>query len=163
MKKTVIACTLLAGTLGFGTFASAQQIRIEHDHDRAQQRHERQLDRQERRAERQQRQAQRQQERWAQQRWNGVVRQGGYPGYIGGGITNTQENCERYWNCATNPQFYRGGYLPQAYLAPNYYVSNWNAYPGLYAPPAGYQWVNVGSDYMLVSLANGLIANLLTQ
>lgn len=165
MKTTAIVCTVLAGTLGFGTLASAQQIREQ----RAEQRHERQLQRQQRQLERQQRQLEQQREAL---RLNNAVRRGVVPGYaIGGGITNTQENCERYWNCATvnggtvvvPQQFYRGGYLPSTYLQPNYYVSNWNAYPGLYAPPAGYQWVNVGPNYMLVSMANGVIANLLTQ
>lgn len=161
MKPSVLFPAILAGTLGFSGLASAQQVR--NDHERALQRQERQLERQQRRIERQQRQLD-------QQRWNNVARQGVLPGYaIGGGITNTQENCERYWNCAANgvpsvaPRYYPGAYLPPTYLRPNHYVSNWSAYPGLYAPPAGYQWVNVGNDYMLVSLANGLIANLLSQ
>ena len=58
-------------------------------------------------------------------------------------------------------RFYRGGYLPREYLGGGYYVNNWNAYPGLYAPPYGYQWVNVGGEFLLVALATGLIANAL--
>lgn len=58
--------------------------------------------------------------------------------------------------------FRRGGYLPYEYRRPDYYV-DWRSYPGLYAPPYGYQWVQVGNDFLLVALASGLIANLLTQ
>ena len=57
----------------------------------------------------------------------------------------------------------RGGYLPYEYRGNSYHVNNWNAHPGLYAPPYGHQWVNVGSDYLLVALATGLIANLLVN
>jgi Ni/Co efflux regulator RcnB len=59
-------------------------------------------------------------------------------------------------------RFYRGGYVPRTWLQPSYYV-NWQAYPGLYAPPYGYQWVQSGNDFLLVALTTGLIANLLTR
>jgi len=58
-------------------------------------------------------------------------------------------------------RFYRGGYLPYEYRQPVYYVNNWNAYPGLYAPPYGHQWMNVDGEFLLVALATGLIANAL--
>jgi Ni/Co efflux regulator RcnB len=61
-----------------------------------------------------------------------------------------------------HPHFYRGGYLPYEYRQPGYYINDWSAYPGLYAPPYGYQWMQVGDDFLLVALASGLIANLLT-
>jgi Ni/Co efflux regulator RcnB len=57
--------------------------------------------------------------------------------------------------------FHRGGYLPRAYWQPTYYVNDWQAYPGLYAPPYGYQWMNIDGNFLLVALANGLIANAL--
>lgn len=60
-----------------------------------------------------------------------------------------------------HPHFYRGGFLPYAYRQPAYYV-DWRSYPGLYAPPYGYQWINVGGDLLLVAVATGLIANALT-
>lgn len=62
---------------------------------------------------------------------------------------------------AQAPRFYRGGYLPHAYRNRGYYVNNWNAYPALYAPPYGYQWMNVDGNFLLVALATGLIANAL--
>lgn len=50
-----------------------------------------------------------------------------------------------------------------ASVAPGLDVSNRQAYPGLYAPPHGYQWVQSGNAFLLVALACGLIANLLTR
>lgn len=66
----------------------------------------------------------------------------------------------RYYSY-NHPRFYRGGLLPYEYRQPAYYV-DWRSYPGLYAPPYGYQWVDVGGDLLLVALATGLIANALT-
>jgi Ni/Co efflux regulator RcnB len=57
--------------------------------------------------------------------------------------------------------FHRGGYLPRTYWQPTYYVNDWQAYPGLYAPPRGYQWMNIDGNFLLVALASGLIANAL--
>lgn len=37
---------------------------------------------------------------------------------------------------------------------------DWRSH-GLYAPPSGHQWVQVDSEFVLVALATGLIANLL--
>jgi Ni/Co efflux regulator RcnB len=64
----------------------------------------------------------------------------------------------RYYN--NGPRFYRGGYLPYNYRQPTYYV-NYRAYPALYAPPYGYQWVQVDNEFLLIALATGLIANTL--
>jgi Ni/Co efflux regulator RcnB len=73
-------------------------------------------------------------------------------------------NAPRYYGYNNyGPRFYRGGYVPHSYLQPRYYVNNWRAYPALYAPPVGYQWVQVGDDFLLVALATGLIANLRVQ
>lgn len=56
----------------------------------------------------------------------------------------------------------RGEVLPWQYRQRPYYVNDWRAYPGLYAPPYGYQWVQDDTgDFILVALATGLIANLL--
>ncbi|MFA6115944.1 MAG: RcnB family protein [Sphingomonas sp.] len=46
-----------------------------------------------------------------------------------------------------------------------YVVSDWNR-RGLRTPPRGYQWVrenNNSGDYLLVAVATGLIASILTQ
>ena len=64
----------------------------------------------------------------------------------------------RYYAYNGGPRFHRGGFVPREYLNRGYYV-NWQTYPGLYAPPYGYRWVNVGGEILLVALATGLIAN----
>src|SRR6185369_6720744 len=54
----------------------------------------------------------------------------------------------------------RGGRIPPEYRRPQYVVHDWRAHR-LHAPPRGYQWVQVGSDYVLVAVATGIIAQLL--
>jgi Ni/Co efflux regulator RcnB len=39
-------------------------------------------------------------------------------------------------------------------------VNDWRSHR-LSAPPRGYQWVQVGGDYVLVAIATGIIAQLL--
>jgi Ni/Co efflux regulator RcnB len=60
------------------------------------------------------------------------------------------------------PRYQRGDSLPYQFRQRQYYVNDWRAHRGLYAPPYGYQWVQAdGGDFLLVALATGLIANLL--
>jgi Ni/Co efflux regulator RcnB len=161
MKTTTIACAVLAGTFGFGTLASAQDWRGGHNDRNGDQRTEQRHDRQDRRDDnRNWRQDRREDRGWnnqgTQQRGY-VVDQPRYvynqPGYA--------YTAPQYYSHA--PRYYRGGYLPRQYLGSSYYVNNWQAYPGMYAPPYGHQWVNVGGDFVLVALATGLIANLLVN
>jgi Ni/Co efflux regulator RcnB len=124
---------MLAGTLGFGTIASAQEWeghRGRENDQRWEQRHDRRAE-----------------ERSFNQGWQAPRYAYNAPHYA-------------YNNGYYAPRFYRGGYLPREYLSGGYYV-NWQAYPGLYAPPYGYQWVNVDGNFLLVALATGLIANAL--
>ena len=60
----------------------------------------------------------------------------------------------RRWN--------RGDRLPAEYRDRQYVVNDWRGH-NLNAPPGGYQWVQSGSDYLLVAIATGLIAQLLSQ
>ncbi len=64
-----------------------------------------------------------------------------------------------YYN-ARGPEFRRGGYIPYEYRNRQYVVVNPHQHR-LYAPPRGHQWVQVGTDYVLVAIATGLIANLI--
>lgn len=88
-------------------------------------------------------------------------------GYYNNGYYNNVQprhynNAPRYYGNA-GPRFYRGGYLPVSYRQPTYYVS-WRAYPNrLYAPPYGYQWVQVDHEFVLIALATGLIATTLVM
>ncbi|SFB73441.1 Nickel/cobalt transporter regulator [Polaromonas sp. OV174] len=63
-----------------------------------------------------------------------------------------------YYN-ARGPEFRRGGYIPRDYRNRQYVVNNYRAYH-LSPPPRGQQWVQVGSDYVLIAIATGLIANI---
>ena len=67
---------------------------------------------------------------------------------------------QRFYYGARSPEFRRGGYIPYEYRSRQYYVNDWRGHR-LYAPPHGYQWVQVGPDYVLIALATGLIANLI--
>lgn len=50
----------------------------------------------------------------------------------------------------------RGAYLPSSYRGNGYWVSDYGRYH-LRPPPRGYRWHRVGSDYLLVAIATGLI------
>src|SRR6478752_4774319 len=54
----------------------------------------------------------------------------------------------------------RGERLPMQYRDRQYIVSDWRGHH-LSAPPRGYYWVQNGSDYLLVAVATGIIAQLL--
>ena len=56
------------------------------------------------------------------------------------------------------PRYYRGGYVPAQYRGQRYVVQDWRA-RHLHAPQRGQQWVQVGSEYALIAIATGLIAN----
>jgi Ni/Co efflux regulator RcnB len=50
-----------------------------------------------------------------------------------------------------------GGYLPNAFWVPDYYVPNYAVY-GLDAPPPNFEWIRYGSDLLLVDLSSGSIS-----
>jgi Ni/Co efflux regulator RcnB len=66
----------------------------------------------------------------------------------------------QYYYGARGPEWRRGGHIPREYMSRQYYVDDWRAHH-LSAPPRGYQWVQVGDDYVLVALATGIISQLL--
>ena len=56
----------------------------------------------------------------------------------------------------------RGGYIPVQYRQSRYYVTDWREQQRLYAPPRGYRWVRSdNSDFLLVAIATGVIANII--
>lgn len=171
MKTTAIVCAALAGTFGLSSLATADDGRGRRDHDRGdrlEQRQERREARAERRDERRELRRDRQDQRldraWQQGYRNGAAQQPRYvyqqPNYVHTqpGYVYSQPIYRSH-----NPRFHRGGYLPSQYRSHGYHVNNWNAHPGLYAPPHGHQWMQVGSDFLLVAIATGLIANLLVN
>jgi Ni/Co efflux regulator RcnB len=54
----------------------------------------------------------------------------------------------------------RGQYLPRAYFAAPYYLDNWAAYR-LGRPLAGFRYVRVGPDVLLVNVRTGLISEVI--
>jgi Ni/Co efflux regulator RcnB len=56
--------------------------------------------------------------------------------------------------------YYRGERMLPQYRTRQYVVEDWRGHR-LSAPPRGYQWVQSGSDYVLVAIATGVILNLL--
>lgn len=55
---------------------------------------------------------------------------------------------------------HRGGKLPPSYRSKHYVVDDWRGH-GLQRPGRGQHWVQVGSDYLLVAAATGLIAQII--
>ncbi|MDB5791902.1 MAG: putative transrane protein [Massilia sp.] len=55
---------------------------------------------------------------------------------------------------------YRGHRLPPTYHNRHYVVDNWRSHR-LSAPPRGHHWVQVGNDYVLATIATGIIASVL--
>jgi Ni/Co efflux regulator RcnB len=54
----------------------------------------------------------------------------------------------------------RGGRLANDYRGNQYVVNDWRGHH-LSAPPRGSHWVQAGSDYVLVGIATGIIAQVL--
>jgi Ni/Co efflux regulator RcnB len=54
----------------------------------------------------------------------------------------------------------RGGRISNEYRGRQYVVNDWRGHH-LSAPPRGSQWVQTGSDYVLVAVATGIIAQIL--
>jgi Ni/Co efflux regulator RcnB len=173
MKTSAILCTALAATMGFSTLASAQDTRQE----RREARQERREDMRERREDARERVEDRREVRedraerredFAERREDRAERREDFrdgrrwaPNNYGYNQSYNRGYAPRYY-ANTAPRFYRGGYLPYTYRQPTYHV-NWRAYNGLYAPPYGYQWVQVGNDFLLIALATGLIATAVTM
>jgi Ni/Co efflux regulator RcnB len=67
---------------------------------------------------------------------------------------------ERGPGAGPDHNFYRGGRLPANYRGHEYVVDDWRGHH-LQQPPRGYQWVQVGGDYVMVAVATGIIASLL--
>lgn len=77
-------------------------------------------------------------------------RQSDYRGYAG--------HDER--GAGPNHEYYKGGRMPAQYRSNHYVVDDWRGHH-LSAPPRGYHWVQTGSDFVLVAIASGIIAQLL--
>ena len=79
----------------------------------------------------------------------------GYPPYV-------QRGDRRWdgWGAGPDYRYHPGDRLAPEYRHHNYVVNDWRGH-GLHAPPRGYQWVQVGGDYLLVAIATGIILQLI--
>lgn len=80
--------------------------------------------------------------------------------YVVRGYNSGYSNAAYGNGYVTRHDMRRGGYLPQQYRSERYVVSDWRE-RRLSAPPRGSHWVSTGSDYLLVAIATGLIAQVL--
>lgn len=60
---------------------------------------------------------------------------------------------------ARSPEFTRGGHIPREYRNANYVVRDYRTHR-LPPPPHNHRWVQVGSDYVLIAIATGIIASI---
>lgn len=133
MKLTTIVCAIAAASLGFGAVAQAQ------DNDWRGQRGQRDERRYDQRDDR---------------------RAGRHEDRRDFGSNDGRRNDRHSYYGARGPDFRRGGYMPREYRNRQYYISDYRSYR-LSPPPRGHQWVQVGSDYVLIAIATGLIANII--
>jgi Ni/Co efflux regulator RcnB len=131
MKSRTIACSIVVAALGFSSLSFAQPAFRDARHDAREARQD------QREARRDLREAKRDLREARQDR----------------------RDARRHYHNARGPEFRRGGRLPVEYRQRYYVVNNWHGHH-LYAPPRGYHWVQVGSDYVLAAIATGIIANL---
>jgi Ni/Co efflux regulator RcnB len=67
---------------------------------------------------------------------------------------------ESHRGAGPDRRWHRGSRVPPQYRTRHYVVDDWRGHH-LSAPPRGYHWVQNGSDYLLVAIATGVIAQLI--
>jgi Ni/Co efflux regulator RcnB len=80
------------------------------------------------------------------------------PGYEQQARSGGQYQDER--GAGPDRQFHRGDRLSPEYRNRSYVVDDWRGHH-LSAPPRGYHWVQMGTDYVLVAIATGIILQLM--
>lgn len=58
------------------------------------------------------------------------------------------------------PRFARGDRLPGEYRNRQYVIDDYRPY-NLSAPPRGYHWVSIDSDFVLAAIATGVVAQVI--
>jgi Ni/Co efflux regulator RcnB len=137
MRTRTMACIAVIASLGFGSLSFAQGHRGRDDDQRMEQRSERRDGRDNDRRDAR--------DRRDYERRDGRDMERGRPDVHYG---------------ARGPEWRRGGHVPREYRSRQYVVEDWRGHH-LHAPPRGHQWVQVGSDYVLVAIATGVIAQLI--
>jgi Ni/Co efflux regulator RcnB len=153
-RSKTIVCTLLAASLGASPLAFAQPS------PREAQRDAREAQRDVRDARQDIREGQRDLQRADTQRERREARRDIQEGRRD--LRDAREDrreARQYYN-ARGPEFRRGGRLPPELRDRYYVVNDWQRHR-LAPPPRGYQWVQVGPDYVLAAIATGVILNLM--
>lgn len=146
MKSKAIACGIVIASLGFSSLSWAQPARQEAREDAREARQDiREAQRDLRRADTPREAREARQDLREAQRDLREARQ-------------DRREARRYYN-ARGAEFRRGARLPSELRHRQYVVNDWRGHR-LSAPPRGYQWVQVGPDYVLAAIATGVITNL---
>jgi Ni/Co efflux regulator RcnB len=142
MKSNRIVCLLAAASLGFGSLSAfAQDYRHGGDNNRDNNRGNNGWNQQ-------------QDQRGMGNRGDNERRGNDRRDY------SRNDSQDNFYYGARGPEWRRGGRVPQQYRSRQYVVNDWRGHH-LSAPPRGYQWVQVGNDYVLTAVATGIIAQLL--
>lgn len=80
----------------------------------------------------------------------GGHRDGGGPGGGGGG--------GGFRGAGPHRGMWRSG---DRYNGGGVFVDSWHRYPGLYAPPPGYRWIDYGGSFLLAAITTGIISNVI--
>jgi len=145
MQSTRFTCLIAAAAIGFGSLSYAQGFSRERDHDRRDEQWQGQRHEDRRDERRDERAFERRDERAFERREDRRA---------------FERRDERVYYGARGPEWRRGGHIPPEYRNRQYVVENWRVHH-LAPPPRGYQWVQVGNDYVLAAIATGLIAQLI--
>ena len=156
MKHKNLICLAVVASLGVSSVSFAQPARHDREvrQDRRELRHDQRELRKDRRELRQDRRqgADRQERRHDRREIRGDRREMRQD--------RRELHRDRFYYNARGPEWRRGHHVPPEYRHRQYVVSNWRAHH-LAPPPRGYQWIQVGSDYVLAAIATGIIANLI--
>lgn len=73
---------------------------------------------------------------------------------------HTDHRADRGRGAGPHHGFYKGDRLPNEWRSRQYVVNDWRGHH-LRQPPRGYHWVQTGTDYVLVAIATGVIAQII--
>jgi len=73
-----------------------------------------------------------------------------------GQAMHRDDDVPQRWADQPRRDWHKGDRLPNEFRDRQYVVDDWRDYH-LSQPPRGYQWVGVGSDYLLVQIGSGIV------
>lgn len=97
---------------------------------------------------------------WAQPKDRDDRRGGPPPHAQGHGHGPKHPHPDRGRGAGPDHRFHKGDRLPSEWRGRQHVVNDWHAHH-LKRPPRGYHWVQTGTDYVLVAIATGVIAQII--